>query len=99
MDKITTIGKLNFISGGILLLNMRANIDTLHKELREIKTEVNKLNVLLQDVFMDREGRLNKTALKQLIKARNTPDEEYIPHEEVERWFGKLSGTRRRSKH
>jgi len=71
---------------------------TLHREVDEIKSEVSKLNVLLQDVFMDREGRLTKYALRKLADARNTPEEEYIPHKEVKRWFGKLSGIRRRSK-
>ena len=89
--------KLIFISEGAVLLNMRPDIEILHKEIKGIKAEVNKLNTLLRGVFADREGKLSKSALKGLVEARNTPKEEYISHEEVKKWFGKLRGTRKRS--
>ncbi len=78
---------------------MRIDIEKMHKELRELKGEVGQIRSLMRGIFIDEEGLLNRYALKELAKARSTSDNEYIPHEEVKKWFGKLSGARKHLKH
>ncbi len=75
---------------------MQIRIENLHKELRRLRGEVNEIRSLVRGVFVDEEGVLSEHALKELAKARSTPKREYIPHEEVEKRLGKLSGTRKR---
>ena len=63
-----------------------------------LRGEVKQILFLVKGFFVDEEGKLSDFALRELVKARSTPPEKYISHEEVEKWFGKLSGTRKRSK-
>ena len=54
-------------------------LETLHKEIREIKSDVEKILEILE------EYELTEDAKKALAEARNTPEEEYIPHEDVKK--------------
>ena len=75
---------------------MQIKVENLHKEIRRLRSEVNEIRSLVRGVFVDEEGVIREDALKELAKARITPKREYIHHEEVEKWFGRLSGTRKR---
>ncbi|MBI2542783.1 MAG: hypothetical protein HYW24_01205 [Candidatus Aenigmarchaeota archaeon] len=55
-------------------------LETLHKEIDEIKGNVEKILFILED-----EGELTEEARKDLEEARKTPREEYISHEDVKK--------------
>ena len=75
---------------------MQIKVENLHKEIKQLRSEVNEIRSLMRGVFVDEEGEVREDVLKELAKARGTPKSKYIPHEEVEKWFGRLSGTRKR---
>ena len=57
-----------------------------------IKVDADDLRQLIQDVQLLKnvllsEGELTDWAKKELAEARNTPDEEYVSMEEIEREF------------
>ena len=89
---------LNMLKEKILEVSMRIHIENLHRELRRLRSEVTEMRFLMRGVFMDEEGIVRESVLRDLAKAKMTPKSKYIPHEEVEKWFGKSSGTRKRSK-
>ncbi len=74
-------------------------LETMHREIDEIKGNVEKILVILESKpGFDEEGALSGRALKELAGARGTPKGEYVPHAEVEKWLGKSSGRQRRSR-
>lgn len=54
-------------------------LEALHEEIREIKSDVEKILEILE------EYELTEDAKKALAEARSTPEEEYIPHEDVKK--------------
>jgi len=57
-----------------------ATLETLHKEIDEIKGNVEKILFILED-----EGELTEEARIALEEARATPDSEYISHENIKK--------------
>ena len=57
-----------------------ANLETLHKEIDEIKGNVEKILFILEN-----EGEVKEEVLEELEKARNAPREEYFSHEDVKK--------------
>lgn len=56
------------------------NLETLHKEIDEIKGNVEKILFILEN-----EGEVREEVLKALEEAKNAPEEKYIPHEDVKK--------------
>ena len=57
-----------------------ATIETLHEEIDEIKGNVEKILLILEN-----EGEVREEVLKELEEAKNAPEDEYISHEEVKK--------------
>ncbi len=57
-------------------------IDTLHKELHEIRNDLALLKHILSEEY-----ELSAWAKKELEKARSTPEADYVSQEEMERRF------------
>lgn len=55
-----------------------ADIEVLHKEIDEIKGNVEKILFILEN-----EGEVREEVLEALEETKNTPREKYIPHEDV----------------
>ena len=57
-----------------------ATLETLHKEVSEIKTDVGRILFILEN-----EGEVREKVWKELEEARNAPKEEYTSHEDVKK--------------
>ena len=56
------------------------NLETLHKEIDEIKGNVEKILFILEN-----EGEVREKVLEALEEAKNAPEEKYIMHEDVKK--------------
>lgn len=56
------------------------NLETLHKEIDEIKGNVEKILFILEN-----EGEVREDVLKELEERRDAPEEEYVSHEDVKK--------------
>ena len=61
---------------------MEAAIETLHKDMKELKREVHEIKELLT-----RDPELREEIVRQLLEARKTPKSQYVSHEEMRREF------------
>lgn len=61
---------------------MSITLETLHKELHEMKTSVEKIKSMLEEDY-----ELSSTAKKELVEARKTPTSKYISQKDVEKRF------------